>query len=298
MFAPHPQSTSPVFAPTRHTPHRRYWNTALALALLTSGSVLSFSLHADSGTARPPGIMDNIGYLQGDSAPDSLAISPPPPEPGSLWAQLDEAVAREALNLRGSARWTQARVDALADFPEGASLFACALGVPVDEEHTPTLYRLLNRIQYDAGYSASKSAKEHYQRTRPFMAEDQPICTPEHEAAIRANGSYPSGHTAVGWTWALTLAEIAPERATPIFRRGRNYGHSRLVCNVHWYSDVVEGQAIGAATVALLHANAEYVQDLAQARRELEHARTLDLPLPHDCDAEAAALEADLPEAR
>jgi len=297
MSAPHPHSASVLPASTQHPLHRRHWNTALALALFTSASALPFGLHADSGTARAPG-MDNIGYLQGDTAPDSLAISPPPPEPGSLWAQLDAAVAREALNLRGSARWAQARVDALADFPEGARLFACALGVPVDEEHTPTLYRLLNRIQYDAGYSASKSAKEHYQRTRPFMAEDQPICTPEHEAAIRANGSYPSGHTAVGWTWALTLAEIAPERATPIFRRGRNYGHSRLVCNVHWYSDVVEGQAIGAATVALLHANAEYVQDLAQARRELEHARTLNLPLPHDCEAEAEALAADLPEAR
>jgi len=42
------------------------------------------------------------GYLQ-LAAPNSLEISPPPPEPGSLWAQLDAAVAQEALALRGSA---------------------------------------------------------------------------------------------------------------------------------------------------------------------------------------------------
>lgn len=34
------------------------------------------------------------GYLQGDAIPDSLALSPAPPAPGSAWAALDEAVAR------------------------------------------------------------------------------------------------------------------------------------------------------------------------------------------------------------
>ncbi|MNV76172.1 hypothetical protein D3C71_1695080 [compost metagenome] len=55
---------------------------------------------------------------------------------------------------------------------------------------------------------------------------------------------------------------------------------------------------MGAAAVARLHDNAEFNADLAKARRELEHARTLKLPMPRDCAAETAALTSDIPEAR
>ena len=38
------------------------------------------------------------------------------------------------------------------------------------------------------------------------MLDGQPICTPEKEQSLRAQGSYPSGHTSIGWAWALVLA--------------------------------------------------------------------------------------------
>ena len=37
-----------------------------------------------------------------------------------------------------------------------------------------------------------------YQRARPFVENGAPTCTPEDEADLRGNGSYPSGHTAIG----------------------------------------------------------------------------------------------------
>jgi len=237
------------------------------------------------------------GYLK-EAAPDSLAISPPPPEPGSLWAELDTTIAKEAVTLRGSARFEQARRDANMNFPESAQHFSCALGIPVDEAHTPTLYQMLRRTQVDAGHYAVHQAKDHYRRPRPFMVSGEPTCTPDHESGLRLNGSYPSGHTAIGWTWALMLAEIAPERATDILQRGRSYGHSRVVCNVHWYSDVMQGQALAASLIASLNGNAEFTGDIAKAREEVAKARTLDLPMPHDCAAEAQALAQGISEAR
>jgi len=237
------------------------------------------------------------GYLK-DAAPDSLAISPPPPEPGSIWAELDETLAKQAVALRGSARFEQAARDAQMQFPESAGHFACAVGIPINEEHTPTLYRMLRRTQVDAGHYAVHHAKDHYKRARPFMVSGEPTCTPDHEPGLRLNGSYPSGHTAIGWTWALMLAEIAPDHATEILNRGRSYGHSRVVCNVHWYSDVVQGQALAASLMAGLNGNAEFAADLAKAREEVAAARALDLPLPHDCAAEAAALETPISELR
>jgi acid phosphatase (class A) len=46
--------------------------------------------------------------------------------------------------------------------------------------------------------------------------------------------SYPSGHTAIGLAWALILCELFPENANLILDRGRAFGESRVVCNVHW----------------------------------------------------------------
>jgi len=237
------------------------------------------------------------GYLQ-LASPNSLEISPPPPEPDSFWAQLDEAVAAEALTLRGSARFEQARRDADLKFPASAQHFACALGMPVDQEHTPTLYQMLLRIRVGAGNYAVFQAKEHYQRKRPFMVNGEPTCEPGHDDTLRGNGSYPSGHTAIGWTWALLLSELAPDRSSAILQRARHYGHSRLVCNVHWYSDVLQGQALAASYFAALHGNDAFTRDLEKARVEVAATRSLDLPLPHDCSAETAALAQGISQAR
>ena len=76
------------------------------------------------------------------------------------------------------------------------------------------------RTLADAGLS-TYTAKNHYQRKRPFMVNNAPICTPEEEAQLRKDGSYPSGHTAIDWAWALVLTEIAPDRADAILARGR-----------------------------------------------------------------------------
>ena len=270
------------------------FGAALALAAVLSACssipTLPSTAGGDSGTKVP-------GYLTGTAIPDSLALSPAPPAPGSAAAQLDDAVASQALTMRGSARFVQAHTDADLSFPAGADQFSCALGVAVTAKTTPVLYRLLERSRIDAS-AATKAAKTHYQRPRPFMVNNAPTCTPDDEEGLRSSGSYPSGHTSIGWAWALILSEIDPEHATALIERGRNYGHSRLVCNVHWYSDVQQGQFMGAATVARLHDNPEFAADLAKAREELVRARTLNLPMPRDCAAETAALTSDIPEAR
>ncbi len=275
----------------------RLGSYALGLALLAACTTApSAPAPAQVDAAAAP-VGKARGYLQAHELPDSLLLSPPPPAPGSAAAALDEAVAAQALALRGSARFEQARVDAELRFPVGAEQFSCALGVTVDAGHTPTLYQLLERSRIDAS-AATKDAKNRYQRPRPFMANGQPTCTPADEEALRNSGSYPSGHTAIGWAWGLILAEIDPEHADALVERGRNYGHSRLVCNVHWYSDVQQGQFMGAAAVARLHGNPEFMADLAKARIELAYARTLGLAPPRDCEAEAKVLATGLSEAR
>lgn len=227
------------------------------------------------------------GYLEAGALPDSFALLPPAPSDGSLLAQADAQQNRGALEFAGTPRWEQARIDADIGFPGAEARFACALDAPVSEAGTPHLYWLLRRTLTDAGLSTYR-AKRYYRRERPFMVNGKPVCTPEHEAALREDGSYPSGHAAAGWAWALVLSELAPERADAILQRGYDFGHSRVICNVHWPRDVEMGRVMGAATVARLHGDAEFRADLEAARRELAALRARGMR-PAGCDTNAAA---------
>ncbi len=192
-----------------------------------------------------PGYIE--GYLPHSELPNSLALLPPPPAAGSAAMALDEAVARQRVLQRGSARWRLAMQDADLSFPAAAGTFSCALGAPISQALTPHLYQLLRRSLTDAGL-ATYSAKDHYQRARPFTWNHQPICTPQEQAELAQDGSYPSGHTAIGWAWALILSELAPARGEAVIARGLAFGESRNVCNVHWHSDVLQGRTVAAAT--------------------------------------------------
>ena len=273
----------------------RLWNHALRKIILVLVFMAIIAGCARLGGQSKPAAVPEIhpgilaGYLQPEELPNSLALLPPPPSEGSAALALDEEVSRKSLALRGTPRWDLAAEDAELMFPEAAGVFSCALGIPITEQDTPHLYMLLRRTLADAGLS-TYTAKNHYQRTRPFMVNKEPTCTPEEEAHLMKDGSYPSGHTALGWAWALILTEIAPDRADAILARGRAFGESRHICNVHWHSDVVEGRFMGAAAVARLHADPTFRADLEAAKAEVAAVRTKGLKPSRDCDAEAQAL--------
>ncbi len=213
-----------------------------------------------------PGILQ--GYLAPADLPNSLIILPPPPIEESAAFELDLEMSRKTLEEMDSARREQASRDAILSFPEATEAFSGVIGLDITEEGTPYLYLIMRRVLTDAALS-TLLAKRHYNRIRPFMLNGKPSCSPLDEEYLRKDGSYPSGHTAIGWAWALVLSEIFPEHATRIMSRGREFGESRIVCNVHWYSDVVAGRMIGAATVARLHADPVFIADLKKARKEV-----------------------------
>lgn len=231
------------------------------------------------------------GYLQPNQLPDTVAILPPPPAAGSAAAAADEELYRATRRLKETPRWAQAAKDAELRFPKATEHFSCALGVAISAEATPHLNMLLRRVRMDSS-RANDKPKDHYKRPRPFMVSKEPSCTPKSDAAAKPD-SYPSGHASIGWAWALTLAEVAPERADAILARGYAYGHSRVVCGVHYRSDVESGRVVGAATVARLHADPVYTAQVALARKEVLAAWAAGSRPAPDCAAEAQALALD-----
>ncbi len=233
-----------------------------------------------------------VGYLHHTAIPNSEVVIPPPPAQGSTAFAVDQEISRRSLALRGTPRWQMAVRDAALSFPEAAATFACALGVVINENDTPHLITLLQRVMKDAGFSTLRG-KNRYKRQRPFLVNGEPTCTPMKEDHLKNSGAYPSGHAAAGWAWALVLCELAPDRADEILVRGRAFGQSRVICNVHWQSDVEQGRMMGAATVARLHADPGFQADLAAARAELDALRRKGAEPDDNCDAEGRLIQAD-----
>ncbi len=235
-----------------------------------------------------PGILK--GYLSQDEKPSSLKLLRSAPKANSLQAQLDREISDKLVVLQGTKRWELAKSDANINFPKAADIFSCSLGIKISKHQTPHLYTLLRRSLTDAGYS-TEEAKKAYKRERPFMQNKRAICTPEDEVALRNDGSYPSGHTALGWAWALILSEIASQNADAILARGIAYGESRMVCNVHWQSDVNAGRTMGSVIVAALHTNSTFQKDLAEAKTEYKKALQKEVGLKKDCSLELEVLQ-------
>jgi acid phosphatase (class A) len=229
------------------------------------------------------------GYLDRKALPDSLALLPPPPAEGSPRAAADLDAHRSTRALRDTPRWRLATQDAELRFPAAAATFQCALDAPISAERSPHLYTLLRRTLADAGLSTYR-AKDHYQRTRPFVALKESTCSAAEEPRLVKDGSYPSGHAALGWAWGLVLASVSPERADALLQRGHAFGQSRVVCGVHWQSDVDAGRTMGAAAFARLQADPTYAAQRDLARQELATLRAQGARAPGDCAAEAAAL--------
>jgi acid phosphatase (class A) len=284
-------SSTPWNATSRmHTPLRRATLVLLVLAAAGCAAIPPppSTSDAEIGEVRAGSRVLN-GYLQRDRLPNSLALLEPAPAAGSAQGLADEARHKETRHLKGTPRWELARQDANYIFPAAAKTFSCSLGFDIDARQTPHLATLMRRTMTDAGLSTYK-AKDHYKRERPFVQYKEATCDPAGEARLLNDGSYPSGHAALGWAWGLVLAGLVPDRSDAVLARALSYGESRQVCGVHWASDVVAGRTLGAATYARLQGDPTFQAQQELAALELKSWRK-NAPAPRqNCESEAAAL--------
>jgi acid phosphatase (class A) len=208
-----------------------------------------------------------------DAVPDSFAFLPPPPAEGSIGFKLDQDIYLQTRELVGTAAWDDAVLvgNRSANWRE---YFLDAFGMKITEETTPHTYALISRT-FDDLNAAAESAKDHYQRVRPYDYYKKPgsTCSPKEEERFSKNGSYPSGHASYGWGLALILAEISPERQSAILKRGYAIGFSRIVCGVHWASDIDAGRSVAAAAVAQMHNNNTFLDLLSKSKAEIKALR-------------------------
>ncbi len=67
---------------------------------------------------------------------------------------------------------------------------------------------------------------------------------------LTASPSFPSGHTTYGYTEALLLAILVPERYPQMIVRAAEYGNNRIVIGAHYAMDVLGGRTLAEYDVA------------------------------------------------
>ena len=145
--------------------------------------------------------------------------------------------------------------------------FSVPFGLKISKEETPEIYKVLREGTATCD-SICTLPKKYYMRKRPFMRFHEQTLTPDDEPSLRKNGSYPSGHTLLGWSSALLLSEINPDRADTILARGLMYGDSRVIVGAHWQSDVNAARLAAAAAYARLHTSERFLEQMRLARLE------------------------------
>ena len=209
-------------------------------------------------------------YFTKAQLPNMANILPAPPEFESARFVADQSQYLWGKLMRlDEARCAQAQRDAVYSMATIIEEFSGIFGLEITKEDTPEIYSILQDVcaSCDSIYS---DAKAYFNRMRPYTYYNEGTIVPEKEEKHRYEGSYPSGHTVLGWTSALLLADIntSPKAMEGLLARGYEFGQSRVIAGYHWQSDVDAGRMAGSVLYQMIRNHERFIGQLAKARAE------------------------------
>lgn len=206
------------------------------------------------------------GSLRLDAAP-LIQSTGVPPRPGSPEASNDRAILLWLQN----ARTPEMEANSWLTLERDPIFFSRALGIDM-VKLTPNLSAGLRSFlgTVDLVMGGIKKANN---RQRPYQqfAEIRP-CLPREDSA-----SFPSGHSTWYRAASELLADLLPERRQRLLAVGFHAGASRVMCGVHFPSDVEAGQRLGAAAAAQVMASPQWraFRDNPKIQSELQFLRSV-----------------------
>jgi acid phosphatase (class A) len=171
---------------------------------------------------------------------DASHFLPPPPAQDSSMTQKELAELRAIAASSSAQEKDAAAKDAKDETPD---IFNGVIGF--DIATMPETNKLLTMVAEEED-GDSKMAKAYFHRLRPYGAD-------------------PS---------LKTCEPVKPGKAQAILARSTQYAERRLVCGVHYRSDIVAGQQFGTILAMRLMENATFQAQMEKARAELRAART------------------------
>lgn len=233
---------------------------ALTLAVLLA---LPSAVSAQAGPAAAPSARTEKTFQVIDpSQVRPTQMLPAPPAAGSRAETLELDHLRALIKAADAERMERAKWD---DEHEDPSIFDGVLGTSLKAH--PAAWALMLTIQNDADL-AGNLAKKHFARIRPWGVDPKlPNC--DAGKGKTPLGSYPSGHSVLGYSVGFALAQLVPDKAQAILDRAADYALSREICGVHFPSDTEASHVIGTRVAALILADPRMQARVAAARAEL-----------------------------
>ena len=97
---------------------------------------------------------------------------------------------------------------------------------------------------------------------------------------VKGDLSYPSGHSAYGWAMAGVLSDLVPERHAQIEARAAEFARQRMVCGVHFASDIAAGKRAAEWVLGSIRQEMDYSIEAAEASVELREVLGLPMQRP------------------
>jgi acid phosphatase (class A) len=218
---------------------------ALAFLLLAAPPTLAQAQGKPAATSR---------FLQpGDL--DPALVLPPPPKDDDPAAVEGRAELHRIAAARTPERLAQAKAD---DELEDVRAIAAPLGPAFSLERFPATAKLFADLRSEDSVAA-KRAKAYFKRERPFFYDHAlDVCDDAHDT--------------MAWSASAVLANLMPGNAQVILAHTSDYVESRLVCGVHYRSDLEAGHVLGTALVARLMTKPAFAAEVDAARAELTAA--------------------------
>lgn len=197
-------------------------------------------------------------------------ILPAPPAVDSAVTRAELQELHRIQSSRTSGEEAQARADAE---DESLFIYKSVLGEKFNPAALPLTAAFGQRVKHDEAVNADP-VKQAFHRVRPYNLDKslKPVCK-----TTTKDNSYPSGHSTAGYLAALTLIDMVPEQRDAILARADAYAHNRLVCGVHYPSDIAAAKLLAYSAHAVMGTNPQYLSELAAARLELR--KQLGLPV-------------------
>jgi acid phosphatase (class A) len=198
-------------------------------------------------------------YFRPDELHIDLILAPPP----MVGSREDSAELANILNLQE----TRSEQDVLRakqdDTEEDMFIFHDVMGANFTVARLPAMAQLSRRLKNDSEI-VDPPLKHYFVRPRPYVRSDRvhPVC------ALSKEPSYPSGHAMLGYLFAYVLAQIDSEKHDAILKRADEYAHNRLVCGVHYQSDVEASHIASAILFGAMLNDPSYQRDVQAARLE------------------------------
>ena len=204
----------------------------------------------------------NAGLLEASQV-DASRLLPPPPAVGSTEEKAEFEELRAIAARSTPEQRAVAKHDAEDETPD---IFNAAIGFDIATR--PQTFKLLDMVVKEED-GDSKAAKAFFHRERPYSTDPSlKTCTPVKPG--KAPTSYPSGHSSLAFSMGVVLASLLPEKSQAILARSAEYAEHRLVCGVHFRSDIVAGQQFGTVLALRLMQNPQFQCDLLFGRRPLQ----------------------------